>query len=217
MKHIGPLTAAATVALTGLALATPAVAAPAAGSPTTIKVETSHGFVVDADWEGMTSPTTFAATYLSVSQETQGSELYIEHVAANLDAQGEFTGGRMTRVDVTSGFTFTIDTLKLSSASAQGTDLPAVTCDLSPAGEESGCTDTTVDVQAAWTATGQLGRDVYNEHYARPGFSVNVHGSGLDRTASATGVLDGTVLGTDQLQFASLLKGTNRTIIRFGA
>ena len=43
MKHIGPLTAAVTVALTGLALATPAVAAPTSGSPTTIKVETSHG------------------------------------------------------------------------------------------------------------------------------------------------------------------------------
>ena len=216
MKHIRPLTAAATVALTGLALAAPAVAAPAAGSPTAIKVETFHGYVVDADWEAMTSPTTFAATYLSVSRNTQGSELYIEHVAANLDAQGEFTGGTMTRVDVTSGFTFTIDTLKLSSASAQGTDLPATTCDLSQTGEESGCTDTTVDVQAAWTATGPLGRDVYNEHYKRPGFSVNVHGSGLDRTASATGVLDGTVLGTDQLQFASLLKGTSRTIMRFG-
>ena len=190
---------------------------PAAGSPTTIKVETSHGYVVDADWEAMTSPTTFAATYLSVSLETQASELYIEHVAANLDAQGEFVGGTMTRVDVTSGFAFTIDTLKLSSASVQGADLPAVTCNLSATGEESGCTDTTVDLQAAWTATGPLGRDVYNEHYARPGFSVNIHGSGLDRTASATGVLDGTVLGTDQLQFASLLKGTNRTILRFGA
>lgn len=111
---------------------------PAAGSPTTIKVETSHGYVVDADWEAMTSPTTFAATYLSVSLETQASELYIEHVAANLDAQGEFVGGTMTRVDVTSGFAFTIDTLKLSSASVQGADLPAVTCNLSATGEESG-------------------------------------------------------------------------------
>jgi hypothetical protein len=216
MKHIGPLTAAATVALTGLGLATPAVAAPAAGSPTTIKVETFHGYVVDADWEAMTSPTTFAATYLSVAQETQGSELYIEHVAANLDAQGEFTGGRITRVGSTSGFTFTFDTQKLATANVQGADLPAVTCDLSATGEETGCTDTTVDVQAAWTATGPLGRDVYNEHYARSGFSVNVHASGLDRTASATGVLDGTVLTADQLQFASLLKGTSRTVTRFG-
>ena len=216
MKHIGPLTAAATVALTGLALTTPAVAAPAAGSPTAIKVETYHGYVVDADWEAMTSPTTFAATYLSVAQETQGSQLHVEHVTANVDAQGEFTGGRITWADATSGFTFAIDTQKLATASVQGTDLAAVTCDLSPAGEESGCTDTTVDVSAAWTATGPLGRDVYNEHYARPGFSVNIHGSGLDRTATATGVLDGTVLSADQLQFASLLKGTSRTVMRFG-
>ena len=215
MKHIGPLTAAATVALTGLAVATPAVAAPA-GSPTTIKVETSRGYIAEANWEAMTSPTTFAATYLSVSQNTQGSGLYLDHIAADVDAQGEVTGGTTTHVDVGDGFTFSVETLKLSQASVQATDLPAVTCHLSPTGEESGCTDTTVDVSAAWTATGPLGRDVYNEHYARPGFSVNIHGSGLDRSASATGVLDGTVLSTDQLQFASLLKGTSRTVLRFG-
>ena len=211
MKHARVLAGVAAAAVAGMVAAAPAVA-----GPTTIKVDTSHGYVVDADWEAMTSPTTFAATYLSVSQDTHGSQLYVEHVEANLDAQGEFTGGSSTHVDVSSGFAFSIDSLKLSQASAQGTALPALRCDLGPTGEESNCADTTVDVSAAWTAVGPIGRDVSNEHYARPGFSVNVHHNGMDRTASATGAFDGAALTADQLQFASLLKGSSRTIMRFG-
>src|SRR5437870_10809459 len=82
-----------------------------------------HGTFAEAAWF-----TDSVFTYINVSRATQGQELSAFQNTNNFDKRGNFTGRTQTIVDVTSGFSFAIDSGKLSSASTSGSSLPATTC-----------------------------------------------------------------------------------------
>ncbi|HET8988071.1 MAG TPA: hypothetical protein VFN43_06125, partial [Humibacillus sp.] len=121
MKRI--LAGIAAVAVAGLVAATPATAA-----QSTVKRETFRGFSVDANWAVSTS-SSYDETYVAASQSNQGSTLVLTAVHGNLDAGGNFTGGRVTSAEVGSGFTLTFDAVRLATAHVRATGVPARTCD----------------------------------------------------------------------------------------
>ncbi len=190
----------AVAALTVLSLAGPASAA--SGQVATFRF---HGTFADAFWSSSSatnSGTTFTDTTISVSTSKQGSALYVDQFTGNLDANGNFTGGTDTLVGVpgamepgvTSGFSFTIDTPTLASASVNGSGLPATTCTFGADGEQLGCTDTTIDVSADWTGQGTISREVSNFHTKGGPFSLNDHFNGTSRAATASGTVAGVTL-----------------------
>ena len=193
----------AVAALTVLALAGPASAAP--GQVTQFRF---HGAFVDADWF-TSSATSFTDTLINVSKSQQGSELFIDQFTGNLDANGNLTGGTDTSADVTSGFSFAIDQTKLTSASASGSGLPAMTCTVDANGNPISCSATTIDVTATWTGQGPISRGVANDHFKTDGFSVNDHSNGTSRTATATATIGGFPQPLGEPQFADL--GTTKT------
>ncbi len=188
----------AVAALTVLALAGPASAA--AGQ---VHVFRFQGTFAGADWV-TSSPTSFTETLINVSQSNQGSELYVEQSTGSLN--GTFT---QTIVDVTSGFSFTIDQPKLASASTSGSGLPGETCTYDAEGNQIGCSPTTMDVNASWTGQGPINRSVSNGHVTIGMVRITDHSTGTSRTAMATGTAGGVTLSADELQFAEL--GTARS------
>src|SRR5262249_1363558 len=154
-------------AFTGLALAGPAGAASGQGPRFSV-----HGTFADAFWF-TSSATSFTATSVNVSQSMQGSELFVDQFTGNPDKGGNFTGGTDTFADVTSGFSFAIDKVKLTSASTSGSGLPATTCTVDAMGNPISCKATTIDVTVIWTGQGSIIRSVFNDHFKTVGFSEN--------------------------------------------
>jgi hypothetical protein len=191
---------------TVLALAGQASAAP--GQTTVFRL---HGTFADALWT-TSSATSFTATSVDVTTSTQGSELFVDQFAGNLDANGNFTGGTDTSADVTSGFLFTIQKSQLASATASGSGLPATTCTIDAKGNPVSCAATSIDVNAAWTGQGPISRSVSNHHFKTNGFSENDHFNGTDRAATATGTVGGLTLSATVLQFADLGTANSGTI-----
>jgi hypothetical protein len=188
------------VVLTVLAFAVPANAA--AGQVTVFRFKDTFA---TAEWFSSTA-TSFTDTTISVSQPGRGSglpTLNVYQLKGNLDADGNFTGGTetFTAEPVTSGFTFTIDTVKLTSASTSGSGLPATTCTLDADFNQSDCTSTTIDVNATWTGQGST---VQNSHFRADGFTSNTHFSGTLRAAAATGTIGGVTLNAADVVFAQL-------------
>jgi hypothetical protein len=183
-----------------MAFAPPAGAAP--GQTTQFRF---HGSFADADWF-MSSATTFVDTFINVSRTRTSSELFVDQFTANFDSNGNFTGATDTTVDVTTGFTFAIDSAKLSTAHTSGSGLPATTCSFDADFNLIGCTDTTLDVSATWTGQGPIARGTFNDHFQIDGFKVRDHFNGTDRNATASGAVGGITLTTDDLQFADLGK-----------
>jgi hypothetical protein len=188
----------AVTALTVLALAGPASAAP--GQVTQFRF---HGTFAAADWF-TSSATSQTDTFIEVSQSNQGSELFVDQVTGNKDANGNFTGGFDTTADVTSGFSFAIDQATLASASASGSGLPATACTLDANGNPISCSATTIDVNASWTGQGPISRGVSNDHFKADGFSVNDHFNGTDRAATAIATFGGLPQPLGEPQFADL-------------
>src|SRR5215469_15853145 len=146
-----------------------------------------HGTFADAFWF-TSSATSFTATSVNVSKSMQGSELFVDNFAGNLDASGNFTGGTDTFADVTSGFSFAIDKAQLTSGSTSGSGLPATTCTVDAMGNFVSCSSaTTIDLTVASTGQGPITRGVANDHFKSAGFSVNDHFNGTDRAANAAG------------------------------
>src|SRR5207244_1887110 len=153
----------------------PASAAP--GQTTQLRF---NGVFAEALWS-VSSDTNFVQTFLNVSQAKQGKELLVDQFTVNVDSSGNFTGETDTFADVTSGFSFAIETAKLSTASASGSDLPATTCSFDADFNLIGCSDTTIDVDAAWTGEGPILRGTFNDHFQSDGFKVRDHFNGTDR------------------------------------
>jgi hypothetical protein len=196
-------------ALTVLALAGPASAAK--GQVTQFR---ARGSLAEAAWS-VGPENAGTSFFVQVSQSSQGSELFFDRFSANIDASGTVTSYTDIFADVTSGFTFTIDTAKLDSASVSGPGLPATDCTLNTDFVEIGCSPTTVDVSADWTGQGAIGRQVANSHFKRGAFAFRSHINGTNRNATATGTFTGT-FGTDTLtasnvQFADLSNAREAT------
>jgi hypothetical protein len=170
-----------------------------------------HGTFADAFWF-TSSATSFTATSVNVSTSMRGSELIVDQLIGNLDANGNFAGGTDTSADVTSGFLFTIQKSQLASAEASGSGLPAETCTIDANGNPVSCTATTIDVNANWTGQGPISRSVSDRHFKTNGFSENDHFNGTDRAATATGTIGGLTLSASDLQFADLGSANSGTI-----
>jgi hypothetical protein len=192
-------------ALTGLtaaALTLLALAGPASAAPAQVTQVRFHGTFANGLWV-TSSATQFTITLIGVSNAPPGSELFADQFTINEDANGAFTGATDTRVQVTSGFSFSI-TQPLVSASASGTGLPATTCTYDANIVLIGCSTTTTDLAAAWTGQGPIDRGVTNTHFRLDGFSETTHSNGSARDATATGTFGGSTLSADDLQFADL-------------
>lgn len=148
-----------------------------------------------------------------MSKAKQSSELFLDQFTANFDASGNFIGATETIADVTSGFTFSIETSKLSQASVSGSGLPATTCTYDADFNVIGCTDTTIDASATWSGQGPIARETANDHFKVDGFSVNDHFNGNDRNATATGTIGGLTLTASVLQFADLGNANSGTAV----
>jgi len=118
----------------------------------------------------------------------------------------DFAGATDTFADVTTGFAFTIDASKLSSASVSGSGLPATTCSYDADFNLIGCVDTTIDVDATWAGQGPIGRDTFAEHFKSDGFSFTDHFHGTSRDATASGTVGGLTLTSSDLEFADMGK-----------
>ena len=113
--------------------------------------------------------------------------MFVDRFTENFDSKGNFTGASETIADVTSGFSFTIDSAKLNSASTSGSGLPATTCTYDANFDLIGCTDTSINVSASWTGQGPIAREASNDHFQFDGFKVSSHFNGTDRNATAIG------------------------------
>jgi hypothetical protein len=83
-----------------------------------------------------------------------------------------------------------VDTRKLLSASAVATDIPATTCTVDPEGGDT-CSETTIDVDAQWTGTGDITRTKSSVTIISRGTKFVSHFRRTARDAAATGHIDG--------------------------
>jgi len=161
-----------------------------------------HGTFAEAAWETSTS-NTVTDTYSVAQSSKTGDELFVDQFTANLDDQGNFTGGTDTFVDVTTGFSFGM-TSRLRSAQVSGRGIPATSCTFDQDFNQIGCSDTTISVDASWTGVGPIAHETFHDHFRSDGFSENDHFTGTARNATATGTIGGISLGTDALIFADM-------------
>ena len=193
----------AVTALTVLAFAGPAGAA--SGQVTQFRF---HGAFADAFWS-----TSSTLTSLSVSRAKQGSELIVDQFIVTTDANGTITGATDTSADVTSGFSFAIHQ-PLANATTSASGLPATVCTFDASLNLIGCSPTTMDVTATWTGQGPIVRGVSNDHVKIDGLSETDHFNGTDRTATATGTVDGLTLNESESQGSDLGVANSATISR---
>jgi hypothetical protein len=187
----------AVAALTVLSLAGPASAA--SGQVTHFRF---HGGFAEATWTSSTATSSGTiSTDTSITAANGG--LFVEQFTSNLDASGNFTGGTDTLANVTSGFSFTIPQ-SLAGASVSGSGLSARVCTFDADFNQTGCSDTAIDVNATWTGQGLIARGVSNGHFKNGGFSVSQHTSGTSRAATAIGTVIGITYSVADLAFADL-------------
>src|SRR5690242_305851 len=75
-----------------------------------------QGTFAEAEWFHATSAS-FTDTYVNVSRSKSGSEeLFLDRFRQTFDSSGNTTGGVDTSLDVTSGFSFSIDAKKFDTA-----------------------------------------------------------------------------------------------------
>jgi hypothetical protein len=175
-----------------LALAVSASAA--AGQTTHFRF---NGPFAEAEWFAA-SNTSFTDTYINISHPKTGPELFVDRFTANA------TGETDTTVDVTRGFSSTIDATKLTAAGVSGSGLPATTCTFDFNFNLVGCHHTTITVTAHWTGEGPIARISFNQHFKVDGFSENDHFNGTDRNATVTATVGGHTLAGNTLEFADL-------------
>lgn len=195
----------AVAALTVLALAGPAGAA--AGKAQVFRFQ---GAFAEAMWTSSTD-TSSTTTNVTVSTSRQGSELFVAQFTSNFEG-GNFTGFTRTEVGVpgepqpgvTSGFSFAIDQVKLTSATLSGAGLPATTCTYDADGNQIGCSPATVGVDATWEGQGPITRGVENSVMNGGGIVFVFHTNGTSRDATATATFTGLPAPLGELQFADL-------------
>lgn len=98
-----------------------------------------------------------------------------------------------TLVEVTTGFTFTMNSGRLSSATLRANDLPAWVCTFDedhPEGE-CGWSETPVDIDLSWTASGPITRSADHSRYSEPGLRLNLHNAYVIRPATLAGQVAG--------------------------
>lgn len=177
-------------ALIGLAVAALTVlslAGPASAAPGHVRHFRFHGAFADATWFISNSATSFTETFINVSKAKQGSALVVDQLTGNLDAEGNFTGGTLTVVHATSGFSFAIH----GSASASGSGLPTETCTVDTEFNTECTSAPPTDVNATWTGQGPITRGVSNQHSKTGRCGEIFHSNGTIRGATADATVGG--------------------------
>jgi hypothetical protein len=191
--------------LAGLVVASLAFAGPsgtARASGAQVIQERFHGPFAEAGWEAST-PTSATEADTLISQEQNGTtHLNIHEYATYLDSRGNVTGS----VEISGalvGVEMTFDTVGLTTASASGR-VPVTRCTFDAAGNQTGCTNGTLDVSETWTGQGPITRGIeYVDRSIQPGDVTYIdRGSGTFRSASATATIGGQTFDGSKLQFA---------------
>lgn len=177
--------------------------ATASAAPADVQHFTFRGTFAEAAWVTSTD-TSLTFTYINPAKTRTGQELFVDQFTDNFDSSGNFVGEIDTIADVTSGFSFSIDAVKLSTASASGSDLPATTCTYDADFNLIGCVDSAIDVNATWTGQGPIGRGTFHDNFRQDGFHFTDHFQGTSRDATASGTIGGLTLGTGDLEFADM-------------
>lgn len=180
------------------------IAGPAAAARPFVTHYRFHGDFAEAGWLTLgDGSVTFS--YVNAVKTRTDKELEVVQNTVLIDIGGNFAGEIDTFVDVSSGFTFTIDSGRLSGASMRGADLPATTCSYDADFNLIGCTDTTtIDASATWTGQGPIARGTFHNQYQSDGFKFTDHFQGTSRDATATGTVGSLTLITGDLDFADL-------------
>ena len=164
----------------------PAVAAAGVGPPGGgVQHQFTNGPFATATWFTQTAQTLTLTSVAAARHPGGGTELTVSQEVETL-ATGSFSD---TEVDVSSGFTFTIDATHFTAAAVHGTGLPAQTCD------DSGCSLTTFSVSATWTGQGAITRgavnskDIETRHNGNFLYIQLEHFAGASRNATASGTI----------------------------
>jgi hypothetical protein len=183
-------------------------ASPASAEPTPVQQTQSTSSYASAVWliDGDVTDGRGSFTGVSVSHSQSGTTELMAYSTTTeyfLECEDicrwEPLHHTMTRVNVTSGFTFSLPQ-SLERATVSGSGLPAEICELDEdGGLEGPCEPTTVSLSATWVGTGETSRDVTTFHDgppASPDLVVNSHGIDVWREATATGSFNDQKLGT---------------------
>ena len=164
----------------------PAVATAGVGPPGGgVQHQFTNGPFATTDWITQTAQRITDTSVTAVRHPGGGKELSVFQEVETL-ATDSFT---VTTVDVTSGFTFTIDATHLTDAAVQGTGLPAQTC------TDAACFPTTINVFTTWTGQGAITRgavnskDIETRHNGNFLYIQLEHFAGASRTATASGTI----------------------------
>ncbi len=187
--------AVAAIAITALALA----AAPAAavrGQTTHVRF---HGAYAEALWGVATSDS-------QVQSEVTASlsSLLVVQSTAYFDPDGTFTGATMVSAEVNDGFTFSIDTVKLATASVSADGLPGQACTFDANGDLVGCSDVSIGLSVTWTGRGLIGTETTNERFRSCQVSYGYHSHGKSRDAVAAGTVEGVAFTSGDVMFSNL-------------
>ena len=195
-----------------LALATGAmlvaVAAGSAGASNgRMTREWFHGPFAEASWETSTAGSV-TDSFMLVSREQDGTtHLTVDEFTPSFDADGNFTGGVDVSGHTSTGVSFAIDAVKLTSGSAAGV-LTLSRCILDADYNPISCTDAgSLSVAADWTGQGPwpLPRFSWNDFLSRDPCLVIDKGSGAhERPATANVVLGGTAVDPAAMQSAGM-------------
>jgi hypothetical protein len=167
---------------------------------------TFNGTFAEAQWYTFTT-TANTSTYINPSRAPSGQEqLFLDQLTENYSPAGDFLGATDTSALVTSGFSFTIDSRTLDTASVTGTSIPAQTCTFDANFNLIGCSDTAIDASANWTGQGPVNKSVSGDHFHTFGFTATDHFSGTSRFATATGNIGGLTLGMGDFAFGDIGK-----------
>ncbi len=191
----------AIVALVLTALAVLSIGTPAAAA--TVTHFTFHGTFADANWYSG-SAAGFTDTFIRASVSTDGPELVVDQTSGRTGKEGAFKGGTETIVDVTSGYSFVMDTARLTSATVSASAVPATTCTLDAEFNRTRCSAMSIDLSASWTGEGPISRNVADNRFRQGAYSIINHLNGTGREATATGLIGGLALTASELQFAKL-------------
>lgn len=192
-------------AVTVGAVASLALAAPAIAAPKTVTHVRTNGMGATAWWPandgGDVNWGVDAA--IEVSRTKSDSHLTVGMTRYTI-GDGGIVGSISTYADVTTGFTFSIDSKKFRTAHVAGTNLPGQICTWLAADDSMTCKAGKVTVTADWTGTGPLNRMSSTEQFRSDGFRQKSIWRGLNRDATATATINGVTFSAGALEDASL-------------
>lgn len=175
----------------------------ASAAPHQVLQDHFNGTFAEAFWFNST-PSRDAGLYIRVSQAKSSNSLVVEETTQTRDAQGNVTGTTETVAEVTSGYSFSIDATKLTTASITASGIPVTTCTYDENFALIGCSPSVIDAGATWTGQGLITRNTSNSRVRAGEFSVNEHLNGTNRDGTATALANGITFSTSDSQFAIL-------------